>query len=122
MKVPISKEKAVYYYYKAYVPSGATLADLPADRTIQVCHFLKPIEEATVHKFFGLAGKIKQVHLGEYKNKANNKRKRRTVYFALVAYKAAEDCRRVLGDPKVLQALVNKVMRKSVKYSSNPFA
>ena len=83
---------------------------------------MKPIEEQTIHKFFGLAGKIKQVHIGEYKNKANNNRKRRTVHFALVSYKAEEDCRRVLSDPKVFQALVNKVMRKTVKYSSNPFA
>jgi hypothetical protein len=60
--------------------------------------------------------------LGEYKNKANNKRKRRTVYFALVVYKNAEDVNLVLNDPKFLQAKVNKLMRKSVKFSSNPFA
>ena len=28
----------------------------------------------------------------------------------------------VLNDPKFLQAKVNKLMRKSVKFSSNPFA
>jgi len=44
------------------------------------------------------------------------------VYFALVVYKSAEDVNLVLNDPKFLQAKVNKLMRKSVKFSSNPFA
>ena len=69
---------------------------LPSERTIQVCHFVKPIDENTIQKYFGLAGKIKQIQIGEYKNKANNKRKRRTVYFALVVYKSADDCRLIL--------------------------
>ena len=95
---------------------------MPSDRTIQICHFLRAIDENTVQKYFGLGGKIKQVQIGEYKNKANNKRKRRTVYFALVVYKTAEDCRMVLSEPKFLQSKVNKLMRKSVKFSNNPFA
>lgn len=98
------------------------MVSLPTDRTIQICHFVRAIDENTVQKYFGLAGKIKQIQLGEYKNKANNKRKRRTVFFALVVYKSADDCRAILGDPKVLQAKVNKLMRKSVKFASNPFA
>jgi hypothetical protein len=44
------------------------------------------------------------------------------VYFALVVFKNAEDCRLALNDPKFLQGKVNKLMRKSVKFSSNPFA
>ena len=130
LKVPISKEKSVFYYYRRYTATSdqdnttttTTLVTLPEDRTIQVCHFVKPIEEGTVHKLFGLAGKIKSMQIGQYKNKANNKRKRRTVYFALVVYKSAEDTKAIIGDPKVLQAKVNKLMRKSVKFSSNPFA
>ena len=131
MKVPIAKEKAVFYYYKRYSgteegKSGGgddqLIVSLPTDRTIQLCHFVKPIDENTVQKFFGLAGKIKQIQIGEYKNKANNKRKRRTVYFALVVYKKVEDCKVVLNDPKFLQGKVNKLMKKSVKFSSNPFA
>ena len=69
-----------------------------------------------------MAGKIKQIQIGEYKNKANNKRQRRTVYFALVVYKNAEDCRMILNEPKFLQGKVNKLMRKTVKFSANPFA
>jgi RNA recognition motif-containing protein len=80
----------------------STLVELPSDRTIYVCHFLRPIQEDFIKKYFGLAGKIKQIHLGEYKNKANNKRKRRTVYFAIVVYKHAEDCRMILTEPKFL--------------------
>lgn len=61
LKVPISKEKAVFYYYKKYdkKEEEGTIVTLPTDRTIQVCHFMKAIDENTVQKFFGLAGKIK---------------------------------------------------------------
>lgn len=94
LKVPLTKEKSVFYYYKQYTPkaeSEASLVSLPEDRTLYVCHFVRPIDEATINKYFGIAGKIKQIHIGEYKNKANNKRKRRTVHFAIVVYKNAED-------------------------------
>lgn len=79
------------------------------------------MEEAFIHKYFGLVGKIKQVQIGEYKNKANNKRKRRTVYFALVVYKNAEDCSLALNDSKFLQSKVNKLTKKGTKLASNPF-
>ena len=78
--------------------------------------------EETLQKLFGIVGKLKQIHIGEYKNKANNKRKRRTVYFAIVVYKNVEDCKMVLNEPKFLQSKVNKVMKKSAKFSKNPFA
>ena len=47
LKIPISKEKSVFYYYKQYVPkSDSSSADLekklvtlPLDKTIYVCHF-----------------------------------------------------------------------------------
>lgn len=110
LKIPIAKEKSVFYYYKQYTPkSGAPdqLVTLPEDKTIYVCHFVRAITEETIHKYFGIAGKIKQIHIGEYKNKANNKRKRRTVYFAIVVYKNVEDCKMVLNEPKYLQAKVN---------------
>jgi hypothetical protein len=123
LKVPLSKEKAVFYYYKRYRPQGNDESvSLPEERTIQICHFVRPIDENTVQKYFGLAGKIKQIQIGEYKNKANNKRKRRTVYFALVVYKSAEDCLSILTEPKVFQGKVNKMLKKSVKFSRNPFA
>jgi hypothetical protein len=32
------------------------------------------MDENTVQKFFGMVGKIRQVQIGEYKNKGNNKR------------------------------------------------
>lgn len=89
-----------------------------------MCHFLRPIEESFIQKYFGLVGKLSQVHIGEYKNKANNKRKRRTVYFAIVVYKRAEDCQLVLREPRFLQAKVNQVTKKggNVKFAANPFA
>ncbi|CDW80894.1 UNKNOWN [Stylonychia lemnae] len=125
LKIPITKDKTVFYYYKRYVQKSAKpeqIVTLPQDRTIYVCHFLRAIEESFIQKFFGLAGKIKQINIGEYKNKANNKRKRRTVYFALVTYKNTEDCNHVLDEPKFLQAKVNLLTKKGIKFSENPFA
>lgn len=58
LKVPISKEKAVFYYFKRHENKEA-LVTLPSDRTIHVCHFVRPLDEGTIQKFFGLAGKIK---------------------------------------------------------------
>lgn len=39
-----------------------------------------------------------------------------------MVYKSADDCRLILEQPKLLQGKVNKIMRKTVKFSSNPFA
>lgn len=112
LNVPITKDKSVFYYYRRYTnkqdkskgnsQQSTQIATLPEDRTLYVCHFNRAIEESFVQKYFGMAGKVKQVHLGEYKNKANNKRKRRTVYFALVVYKSASDVAALLQSPKVL--------------------
>jgi hypothetical protein len=77
LKVPLSKDVTIFYYYKAYAPSSeSSLLELPEGRTIQVNHFDKPIKEEYLKKYFGLAGKIKQVHMGEHRNKSNNKKKR----------------------------------------------
>lgn len=40
----------------------------------------------------------------------------------MVVFKNSQDCDLILSDPKFLQSKVNKVMRKSVKFTSNPFA
>ena len=94
LKVPVNRDKAVFYYYKAYSPQAETkgLLDVPLDRSLYLCHFLRPIEDEFVQKFFGSIGKIKQIYLGEYKNKACNKRKRRTIYYAIIVFKTAAPC------------------------------
>ena len=96
LKLPVSRENTVFYYYKPYSKlqdsASNSLLDLPEDRTIYVCHFLREISEDFIQKYFGLVGKLKQIHLGSFRNKANKKSKRRTVYFALVVFKSPEDC------------------------------
>ena len=67
-----------------------------------------------------MAGKIKQIHIGEFKNKANKKNKRRVLYFAIITYKSADDCKLILNEPKFLQSKVNKLCKKSAKFSLNP--
>jgi hypothetical protein len=53
LKVPITKDKSVFYYYKRYAAGGSPdrdeiLVELPAERTIQICHFVRAIDENTV--------------------------------------------------------------------------
>ena len=91
------------------------------DRSIYLCHFLRAIDETFVQKFFGQIGKIKQIHFGVYKNKACNKRKKRTIYFAIIVFKHVEDCQKCLDDPKYLQKIVNKTTKKHVKTAFDDF-
>lgn len=121
LKIPVNREKVVFYYFKSYEPSkdshdSSTLIDIPQDKAVYLCHFLRPIEEDFVNKFFGKVGKISQIFIGEYKNKACNKRKRRTIYYAIIIFKRASDAQSVLSDSKVMQTVVNSITRKQVKY------
>ena len=114
LKIPINRERAVFYYYKAYnakdfsddsgnlskaanLPSS--LVDIDQSKAVYICHFDREIDTDFIKKFFGRVGKIKQINLGSYRNKANNgrKNKRRTIYFAIVVYKHEKDARNLLG-------------------------
>ena len=70
LKIPITKDKTVFYYYKRYTNKNSgsnsnkktgqeSIVTLPEDKTLYVCHFNRPIEEPFVQKFFGMAGKLK---------------------------------------------------------------
>ena len=65
LKIPINREKSVFYYYKAFdtldVPSEKQerLIDIPKSKSIYLCHFARDIEEDFILKFFGELGKIK---------------------------------------------------------------
>ena len=88
MKIPVNRDKSVMYYYKRYHKQDQeSLIDIPEDRSIYLCHFLREIDETFVQKFFGQVGKIKQIHFGVYKNKACNKRKKRSIFFAIIVFK-----------------------------------
>lgn len=60
------------------------------------------------------------MHIGEFRNKANNKRKRRVLYFAIIVFKHAEDCQLALNEPRHFQSKVNKLCKKTAKFSLNP--
>ena len=107
LKIPISKEKSVFYYYRQYkektdkAAAGGkdgegSLVSIPEERSLYICHFSREIDVQTIEKYFGLVGKIKQVHTGVFKNKSNNKKKRRILYFAIVVYKKSEDAQNML--------------------------
>ena len=88
------------------------MIDVPISRSIYLCHFLRAIDEDFIQKFFGQAGKIRQIHFGEFKNKACNKRKRRTIYYAIIVFKLKETVDQILSDTKFMQNIVNKTTRK----------
>jgi hypothetical protein len=121
LKLPLSREHSVFYYYKPFQlldlkeAQQSSLLDVDPARAVFVCHFLRPIEEAFLRRYFGAVGKISELHLGKFKNAANNKRKRRTVYFAVLVYKAAAHAQQVCTDPKLLQNLVNKALKREAK-------
>ena len=58
LKIPISVHKTVFYYYRQYQPKAIdgqksdapnmNLVDLPVERTLYVCHFIRPIDENTI--------------------------------------------------------------------------
>ena len=76
LKIPVSHEKQVLYYYRPYLgpsqsqssaDSGPTLANPPPpDRTLYVVHFLQKIEESFLLRTFSVAGKIKKTIIGSY--------------------------------------------------------
>jgi len=104
LKVPVSREKQVFYYYRRY--EKATDADQlveypPESRSIYVVHFLQPIEESFLLRTFSHVGKVKKTIIGMFKPKCK-KKQRRTLYFAIVVFDSEETVDRMLGDAKYL--------------------
>ena len=96
-----------HIYYKEYFKEDNDLVEVPEKRSIYAIRFDQPFAGDYVKKYFGLAGKIQTAHMGEYKHKANNKKKRRQLWFAIVIYKKAEDCEKALS-AKWLQKEITK--------------
>lgn len=72
LKVPVSREKQVLYYYRPYVARdlGDQVPMLasppPPERTLYVVHFMQQIEESFLLKTFSHAGKIKKTIIGSF--------------------------------------------------------
>ena len=129
LKVPISREKQVLYYYKPYTPGSEDGSSMPmiaspppSDRTIYVVHFLQKIEESFLLRTFGHAGKIKKTIIGSYQPKRMSRRahNRRTIYYALVVFKTAESLER-LAESKFLQTKINAAAKTKIGFTANPF-
>lgn len=128
LKVPVSREKQVLYYYKQYA-SDTENSDMPmlatpppADRTIYVVHFLQKIEENFLLKTFSHAGKIKKTIIGSYQPKKTQRRshKKRILHYALIVFKSADAVEK-LSDSKFLQKKINSHAKKTVGFAANPF-
>ena len=128
LKVPISREKQVLYYYKPYTPGSddssmpMIVSPPPSERTIYVVHFLQKIEESFLLRTFGNAGKIKKTIIGSYQPKRMSRRahNRRTIYYALVVFKTAESLER-LAESKFLQTKINAAAKSKIGFTANPF-
>ena len=122
LKVPVSKEKQVFYYFRRYKQSDTeNIVDCPPEsRSIYVVHFLQPIEESFLLRTFGHAGKVKKTIIGMFKPKSK-KKQRRTLYFAIVVFKNDESVDKILGDSKFLQGKVNRHAKKQIGFMANPF-
>jgi len=125
LKVPVTREKEVLYYYRPYTPSPelpSLASPPPPDRTLYVVHFLQPIEESFLLRTFSHAGKIKKTIIGSYQPKraARRAHKRRTLYYALIVFKTAESLEK-LKNSKFLQKKINARAKRAVGFTANPF-
>jgi hypothetical protein len=59
--------------------------------------------------------------MGKFRPRASKRKNKRTIHFALVVYKDADSCQKVLEDSKFLQAKVNKAARGAIGFAKNPF-
>ena len=59
--------------------------------------------------------------MGKFRPRASRRKNKRTLHFALVVYKEADACQRVLEDSKFLQAKINKAARSTIGFAKNPF-
>lgn len=87
-------------------------------------HFDQTIQESFLMKTFNqFVGPVAQTHIGHFKPKASKKKAKRTLYFAIVVFKAAESLTKLMGadGARHLQGKVNKAAQKTVKFSENPF-
>ena len=92
IKFPRGKEKHDFYYYKQLddtCPKSSLVTAFP-ERSIYICSFVRELEEGFVKKYMGLAGHIESVYIGIYKHRKGNKKKRRTIFYAIVTYKSKE--------------------------------
>ena len=127
MKVPVSREKQVFYYYKRYIATDSSINQIasppPEDRSLYVVHFDQEIKESFLLKTFQYVGEIAQTHISHFKPKASKKKQKRTLYFAIVVFKRAESLDKLLGvdGARYLQGKVNKAAAKTIKFSENPF-
>eukprot|EP01022_Parablepharisma_sp_SALTPOND_P025827 TRINITY_DN609_c0_g1_i1.p8 TRINITY_DN609_c0_g1~~TRINITY_DN609_c0_g1_i1.p8 ORF type:complete len:381 (-),score=54.01 TRINITY_DN609_c0_g1_i1:11519-12661(-) len=96
-----------HIYYKEYDKEDKDLIEVPEKRTIYTIRFDQPFTSEYVKKYFGLAGKIQTAHMGEYKHRSNNKKKRRQLWFAIIVYKRSADWEKAM-DSKWLQGQINK--------------
>ena len=122
--MPIGKEKSVFYYYKQFRAKefmqnhddDESMSLLPEARSLYMCHFVQPIKEDFIMKYFNKT-QIKKVEIGQYRNKSTNARKgkRRTIYFAIIVFRNEDYMQSLLSTPQALQDRVNKIAGRQLR-------
>ncbi|KRX07679.1 hypothetical protein PPERSA_11228 [Pseudocohnilembus persalinus] len=82
----------------------------PISRTLIVINFDHQFQEEKIKKWFQLIGKVRKVDIGSYKNKNNQSKAARTIYFALIVFKNEFDMIRVFS-PEHLQTKFNEFFK-----------
>jgi len=100
-------------YFKKYewkTEESSLLSPDEEERTLYVCNFTSTFDVGVIKKYIGICGSIETIKLGDYFNRTSNKKKRWTIYFALVTFKNKESLEKALK-PESLQGKVNIMIR-----------
>jgi len=111
LRLQLSKTRSKFLYYRHLSENKKKplLIELPVERSIYIVDFERELDEKFIKKYFEvLGGRIKAIHSGEYKNKHNNKKKRKKIFFCIAVYKREEDAKNVMNT-KMLQSKIDKV-------------
>lgn len=81
LRIPLKKEfNFEHIYFKQYKAKSShkktNLIEIPENKALRAIKFTEEFTEEGIKQIFGLCGKISQIHIGETRNKSNNKRKR----------------------------------------------
>jgi hypothetical protein len=123
IKFPRGKEKHDFYYYKQFDDTcpKSSLVTVDPTRSVYICSFTQELEEGFVKKYMGLAGHIQSVYIGIYKHRKGNKKKRRTIFYAIVTYKTEQGLQNCLNSDSIQHKIDNlRQVGKFGKYLCRP--
>lgn len=99
LKYPWRKDVYDHLYFRRHEKKSTDhISDIDSSTTLYVCNFSEALDIGFIKKYFGVAGQIQTVKLGEFRNKTSNKKKWRIIHFALVIYVSSESVEKALEE------------------------